>query len=220
VIEKKLGMKPEQFDTQFLAWLDKQVRPTVEGYEKWQSSMKSLAAAARSKNHDAVIEQGKATISIYPDFVEGQSAYEAVADAFFAKGDRESARKQLEQYSKAGGRNPETLMKLAKWQQEAGDRKSAIHTLERLIYIYPIGEEMHKTLGDLQIAEGNPESAVRSYMAVVASNGVDQAGSRYNLARALLAAKRTEEAKEQLLLSLEAAPGFKPAQRMLLELSQ
>jgi hypothetical protein len=29
-----------------------------------------------------------------------------------------------------------------------------------------------------------------------------------------------EEAKEQLLIALEAAPGFKPAQKMLLEMSR
>jgi tetratricopeptide (TPR) repeat protein len=79
---------------------------------------------------------------------------------------------------------------------------------------------MHKTLGDLYLSEGKSDSAIREFKAVVASNGIDQAGSRYNLARALLNAKRTEEAKEQLLLALEAAPGFKPAQRMLLELSR
>jgi tetratricopeptide (TPR) repeat protein len=220
VVETQLGMKPGDFDKQFLAWLDKQVRPTVDGYDEWMKRMKSLAAAARSKEYDEVINQGKATISLFPDFVEGQSAYEVVADAFVAKGDKENARKQLEQYSQAGGRNPATLIRLAKWQQEAGDRKSAIQTLERLIYIYPIGEDLHKTLGELYLSEGRTEPAIREFKAVVASNGIDQAGSRYNLARALLTAKRTEEAKEQLLLALEAAPGFKPAQRMLLELSR
>jgi tetratricopeptide (TPR) repeat protein len=157
---------------------------------------------------------------LFPDFVEGQSAYEAVADALLAKGDKEGARKQLEQYSQAGGRNPATLMKLAGWQQDAGDKKSAIQTLERLVYIYPVGEELHKKLGELYLSESKTNSAIREFQAVVASNGIDQAGSRYNLARALLSAKRTEEAKEQLLLALEAAPGFKPAQRMLLELSR
>lgn len=220
VIETKLGMKSDEFDKQFLAWLDKQVKPTVEGYDEWQKKMKALAAASRSKEYDEVINQGKATISLFPDFVEGQSAYEVVAEAFLAKGDKENARRQLEQYSQAGGRNPSTLTKLAKWQEEAGDKKSAIQTLERLIYIYPIGEELHKTLGNLYLSEGKSDPAIREFQALVASNGVDQAGSRYNLARALLNAKRTEEAKEQLLQALEAAPGFKPAQRMLLELSR
>jgi hypothetical protein len=49
---------------------------------------------------------------------------------------------------------------------------------------------------------------------------MDAAASHFNLARALQSAKRLDDAKEQLLLSLEAAPGFKPAQKMLLELSR
>jgi tetratricopeptide (TPR) repeat protein len=196
------------------------VKPTVEGYEEWQKQMKALAASARSKQYDSVIDQGKATISLYPDFVEGHSAYELVADAFLARGDKENARKQLEQYSEAGGRNPATLKKLAKWQEEAGNKKAAIQTLERLIYIYPVGEDLHKQLGELYMTEGNADRAIREYRAVVASNALDTAGSRFNLARALLTAKRKDEAMEQLLLALEAAPGFKPAQRMLLELSK
>ena len=182
--------------------------------------MKLLAAAARSGNHDDVIREGKTTTTIYPDFTEGKSAYELVADAFVAKGDKDSARKQLEQYSAAGGRNPETLLKLAKWQEEAGDRKSAIETLQRLIYIYPLGEEIHARLGDLYMAENRPEDAIREYTVLIAAKPIDEASSRYNLARALHSAKRPDEAKEQLLLALEAAPGFKPAQRMLLELAR
>jgi len=54
---------------------------------------------------------------------------------------------------------------------------------------------------------------------VIASKPLDQAASRFNLARALRSDNRTEDAKEQLLLSLEAAPGYKPAQRLLLEMS-
>ena len=220
VIEAVLGLKAEEFDTQFLAWLDKQVNPTVLRYEEWQKSMKSLAALAKQGQHDEAIKTGKAAVSLYPEFVEGASAYEVVADMFVAKGDKESARKQLEQYSAAGGRNPATLMKLAKWQQEAGDRKGAIRTLERLTYVYPLEQDLHVTLGELYLSEGDAAGAVREFTALNGAKPVDPAGARYNLARALMLAKRTEEAKDQLLLALEAAPGFKPAQRLLLELSQ
>jgi hypothetical protein len=37
---------------------------------------------------------------------------------------------------------------------------------------------------------------------------------------ALRAAHRLNEAKDEVLLALEAAPGFKPAQQLLLQLSQ
>ncbi|MEJ7607178.1 MAG: tetratricopeptide repeat protein [Bryobacteraceae bacterium] len=70
------------------------------------------------------------------------------------------------------------------------------------------------------MGQGETVNAIQEYGAVIASQPLDQASSRYNLARALNGAKRTEEAKEQLLLALEAAPGFKPAQKLLLELSR
>lgn len=220
VFQSVLNLKTEDFDTQFLAWLDKQTGPTVKGFETWTRKMKETTAAARSKQFDSVIPAGKEAIALYPEFVERNSAYELVAEALSAKGDKDGARAMLESYSKIGGRTPETLMKLSKWQEEAGKPQDAIRTLERLVYVYPMGEALHTRLGDLYLANGKLDGAVREFSALAGSKTIDQAGVRYNLARALLAAKRTEEAKEQLLLSLEAAPGYKPAQRMLLELSR
>ena len=59
-------------------------------------------------------------LRLYPDFVEGHSAYEVAGRRVTTrKATRPAPRKQLEQYSQAGGRNPATLIKLAKWQNEA-----------------------------------------------------------------------------------------------------
>jgi tetratricopeptide (TPR) repeat protein len=159
-------------------------------------------------------------IELYPDFVETVSAYEIVADAYKAKQDKAGTMRVLERYSKVGGRNPGVLKQLAKLQEEAGKKEDAARTLARLNYIYPLDEELHRRLGDLYMDQGQTASAINEYAAVVASKPIDQAASRFNLARALYGAKRTEEAKEQLLLALEAAPGYKPAQKLLLELSR
>ncbi|MDZ4799142.1 MAG: tetratricopeptide repeat protein [Bryobacteraceae bacterium] len=219
VIKGQLGMEPEAFDKEFLAWLDKQVRGTVDGYKEWQKSMKALAAS-RTMGHDEIIKEGEKAIALYPEFVEGGSAYEQVAEAYTAKGDKDNARKQLERYAEVGGRNPATLVKLASLEMEAGQQQSAVKTYERLMYIYPLGEEAHRKLGELYIASGNKNGAVREFGAAVASKPPDEAGARFNLAKALFSAQRKEEAKEQLLMALELAPGFKPAQKMLLELSR
>ena len=48
---------------------------------------------------------------------------------------------------------------------------------------------------------------------------LDTAASYYNLARAFRAAHRDDAARDNLYLALEAAPSFKPAQKMLLELT-
>jgi cellulose synthase operon protein C len=220
VVQQHLGMKPEEFDTQFLAWLEGQTKKTVESFSEWREKMKMLRQLQAEKKHDEVIATGSALIELYPDFVENGSAYEAVAAAYEAKQDKPGAARMLARYSKAGGRNPEALMRLAKMQEEAGNRAAAISTLASLIYVYPMGEELHRRLGDLSMSEGIVEMAIREYNAVLAAKPIDQVSARFNLARALSGAKRTEEAKEQLLLALEAAPGYKPAQKLLLELSR
>jgi tetratricopeptide (TPR) repeat protein len=62
--------------------------------------------------------------------------------------------------------------------------------------------------------------AERELRRAIAMKPLDTATARYNLARAYRTAGKKDEAKEELLMALESAPGFRPAQRMLLELTK
>jgi tetratricopeptide (TPR) repeat protein len=157
---------------------------------------------------------------LYPDYVEAHSAYELLADAYLKKGDKEAAASELDRYARRGGRNPAAIKKQATLLEEAGRRKEAAAALTRLLWVDPLDEEVHRRLGELWLSQGNAEGAVREFSAALSLKPLDQAASRFNLARAYRAASRPDIAKEQLLLALEAAPGFRPAQKMLLELSQ
>ena len=75
-------------------------------------------------------------------------------------------------------------------------------------------------MGDLWLAQNNLTGAIREYQAVLASKPLDQAGAHFELANALRKANRINDARDQVLLALEAAPGYKPAQRLLLEISK
>jgi hypothetical protein len=55
---------------------------------------------------------------------------------------------------------------------------------------------------------------------VLALGTVDKAGAHYQLAKAFDEAKKYDDARDEVLSSLEAAPGYKPAQKLLLELSK
>jgi tetratricopeptide (TPR) repeat protein len=220
VVEGKLGTKPEEFDRQFLAWLDIQVGGTVRAYDDWRKRIRETAKKAQAGNHDAVIAEAGALLPLYPDYVERDNAYEMLAEAYLAKNDSPKAMEYLERYAKVGGRNPASLIKLAGLQEDAGKKKEAIRTLERLMYIYPIGEEVHVNLGNLYLDTGNTEGAVREYTAVIASKPVDPAAAHFRLARALHSANRSKEAMDHVLQSLEVAPGYRDAQKLLLELSR
>ena len=219
-IRNNLGISTEEFDKQFLAWIEAQTKNTVEHFDEWKKQLNTTVADLRAKKYDDVIREGAAIRDFYPDYVEPGSVYELMADAFQAKGDKAAARKELETYSRQGGRSPLLIKRLATYQEEAGDPKKAAATLDRLNYIYPEDTELHKRLGDLWLAQNNLPGAIREYQAVLAAKPLDPAGAHFELANALRKANRIDDARDQVLQSLEAAPGYKPAQRLLLEISK
>jgi Tfp pilus assembly protein PilF len=219
VIEKELKIKPEEFDKQFLPWLEAQTKTTVENFDSWSKRIKALNEAASKKDWDAVIKDGPGVRDIYADYVEAGSAYEALAKAYEAKGDKSKAREELKRYSDVGGRNPESLKRLSDLQAEAGDKRGAAQALTRLNYIYLRDDQAHQKLGGLEMDLNNTTAAIREYQAVLAGKPVDPAGAHFQLAQAFQAAKRTPEATEEVYAALELAPEYKPAQKLLLELN-
>jgi len=220
-VEAPLGMKTEEFDKAFLVWLDQQVGEQVKGFDSWRKSVTVVNELAKAEKWDEVISAAEPVIRAYPDYVEHGSAYELLAEASEKKGNKEKAIAILEAWAKVGGREPETLKKLAALQEGAGRKQQAAETLERINYIYPVQDaDYHRRQGELWLAVDNKEKAIREFTAVVASNPVDVAGSYYNLARALRAAGQNDQARDNVILALEAAPSFRPAQKLLLELSK
>ena len=218
VIQKQLGVSAEEFDKQFMEYLNKETKTAVEGFDKWRKGMKEISELGPDKS-DEVIAKLNSIRDLYPDYVEKDSVYELLASLYLKKGDKAAAMAQLERYSKIGGREPETLKKLAKMQEEAGRPKDAMATLLRLLWIDPIDQDLLTRLGGLELAAGDKADSVREYRAVIAMHPIDPAASHFNLAQALHALGKDDQAKDEVLASLEAAPGFKPAQKMLLELT-
>ena len=59
----------------------------------------------RQRLADRAIAQGLTIRDFYPDYIEPGSVYESLAEAYLAKSDKTAARKELETYSKYGGRS-------------------------------------------------------------------------------------------------------------------
>jgi len=108
---------------------------------------------------------------------------------------------------------------LARIQEEQGHPAEAAATLDRLNYIDPAyDEDLHRHLGKLWLAQKNFDGAIREYGAVVALHPLDMAAAQFDLAQAYADAGRKDKAQDAVLASLEAAPGFRPAQKLLLQL--
>ena len=219
VVRKELKIEPEEFDKRFLAYVEADTKNTVEHFDEWKKTLKSLVEMTATKDWDTVIKQGTAIRDMYPDYVEEHSVYEALAEAYLATGNKAGAIAELLRYEKIGGRDPESLKLLAKTLEEAGRTAEAADALNRLNFIYPMDGTAHRSLGGLWLVQGNVAGAIREYQAVLARNPQDPAQAHYDLAKAYQANKQIEQAKEELLAALEVAPGFRPAQKLLLELS-
>ena len=174
----------------------------------------------QSGKTEEAIREGINIRNYYPEYVGSNSNYELLAQAYLAKNDKTAAVESLEQYRDEGGTNTAALKQLAGLEQEVGKSDQAENTLKKLNYLYPEDEEIHRRLGKLLLASGDAKGAVREFQALLSLNPSDTAESHYLLATALNAAHRTDEAKDQVVLALEAAPGFKPAQQLLIQLSQ
>jgi tetratricopeptide (TPR) repeat protein len=219
VIRKELKIEPEEFDKRFVAYVEADTKNQVDHFDEWRKGVKELNELSKNKDWGAVIKQGAAIRDLYPDYVEAGSVYEFLATAYRAKNDKPAAIAELEKYVKVGGRSPSTIKALAKDLVEAGNKKEAAAVLERLNYIYPMDAEQHQMLGGLWLEQGNLTGAIREFGAVVAENPVDPAQAHYDLARAYNLSHQPAKAKEEVFAALETAPGFKLAQKLLLELS-
>lgn len=220
VIQKNLGMAAEQFDTQFQAWINQKYGGQAAHFDEWRQKLKQLVETMQQKQYDAVLKDGPAVLALYPEYVEDANAYELIAAADRERDDLKAESAMLASYVQAGGESPVALKRLAELQAAAGDNSAAAATLQRLNYIYPVKDEaLHHKLGDLLLAQKKYEPAIREYNAVIASNPVDKAGAEYNLAQAYYAAGQKDRAQDSVLAALEAAPGYRPAQKLLLELN-
>ena len=219
VIQDDLGVSPEQFDKQYLQWIDKKYGAQAANFEQSRKALEQLVEAAKQNQNDAVIQEGEAVRRMYPEYVGAANPYEFIASAYLARGDKKAAETALTVYEKVGGDDPGTLKKLAGLEEELGEPKEAAATLDRINYIYPVhDEELHRHLGDLWFAQANYPGAIREYTALVALNPLDKAGAQFSLAQAYYAAGQRDKAEESVLAALEAAPGYRPAQKLLLEI--
>jgi cellulose synthase operon protein C len=219
VIQGDLGLAPEEFDKQYLAWINEKYGKEAASFDQWREQLKTLVAAAKQNDNDTVLQHGQAVIAMYPEYVGDASPYELVADAARAKGDAKTEAAILTEYVHEGGQMPGRLKRLESLQESAGQRTESAATLARLNYIYPVkDEELHRKLGDMLYAQKQYDGAIREYNALVYSNPVDKAGAEFSLAQAYLGAGKKDKAQESVLAALETAPGYRPAQKLLLEL--
>jgi len=89
--------------------------------------------------------------------------------------------------------------------------------LLRSIDVEPYDREARALLADLFETQGRYEEAVNERRALLALDPVDKAAAYYGLASSLYKNRQISEAKRAVLQALELAPGYREAQKLLLQ---
>jgi tetratricopeptide (TPR) repeat protein len=148
------------------------------------------------------------------------SPHEQLAAMALEKKDRARAITELTALVAVDFNNVEAARQLADLLRQSGVEDPARLTpvYQRIAAIDPFDPEAHAMLGRYALARNEADFASREFRAVLALGPVDKAAAYTDLGESYFKGGKRAEAKKQVMLALEIAPGYERAQDLLLKL--
>jgi tetratricopeptide (TPR) repeat protein len=216
-IEAVFDMSPSAFDSEFEVFVEAQHGVILDNLDEWHRSHQSIGGLVEEEDWEAVVELARHLVELMPNYVEPDSPYIALAHAHVELDQHDEAVSALEQFWRSGGYDPATLKRLGEWLNDAGRRSLAIDVLSTVNLVDPLDQDLHGRLGDLLLDENRSAEALTEFAVALALDPHDKATAYYRMAQAHHALGNRQASQEQLLLALDVAPNYRPAQRLLLE---
>jgi tetratricopeptide (TPR) repeat protein len=218
-VRNVFGVDAEKFDSEFNGFVKQRFAPYLADPKRWTTQMQRAHAMLEARNFPAAREAAQASILMLPEFTGGGSAYEVLASAEEGANNNAAAIAALTSWRKAGGWDPALLRKLGTLLLAANREPEAAEVLAAVNYGDPLTVEGHDQLGALLLAQRKGADALREYQVLLALAPLDTAAANFGLARAHRLNGDAAEARRHLLEALDTAPNFRPAQKLLLEMT-
>lgn len=244
VFETVLGKSVEEVDREFRAEMEKTLRPLVPRLQRPEKLLEESAEPTLEQLQGACLQHPdnyflnsllgrrllqagrieeaahhlERAVELFPTLGGKDSPYALLADLYLKGGRTGEAIRILERWWRVAPRFPENAVQLARLLAAEGRREEAARYLQEAMFIDPLTPETHRLLGDLYLELDRPREAAAEFTILLGLDDVDPAQAHYDLARALHRAGDREGARRQVLLSLEIAPGYREAQKLLLEI--
>jgi len=219
-VREVLGVDAGAFDGAFSDAIEREFGKRLDGLDAWRESQSQLRAALDAEDWDEVESLAVAQAGRMPEYVAGDSPYLALARAHRARGDDAAAIDVLTTWWRRGGYSPAALGQLGALLREAGRHDEAIAVYRSINLVDPFDEAVHGVLGDLLLAADRPAEALVEYRVALALEPHDRATAYFRIADAQARLGEADVARYNLLKALDVAPGYRPAQKLLLELTE
>lgn len=217
-IEATFKIAPAEFDKQFDAFVRERYKMLLPRVQEYQKAYEEVRKAITAQQWNDAIAPARKAVEIYPEHIGSGSPYLLLAQALEKSGQRPQAIATLEQYRKAGGWDPAALRELAAWLETAGRNDEATELLMAVNYVDPLAPDQHVKLGERLLTAGKAADSLREYQVLLALSPHDPAPANFGMARALKSMGDTAASRRHVLDALAAAPHYKPAQALLLQL--
>ncbi|OGT77339.1 MAG: hypothetical protein A3I78_11285 [Gammaproteobacteria bacterium RIFCSPLOWO2_02_FULL_56_15] len=219
-IETTLGIDTAEFDRRFQAFLDREYGGFIFKLDLWSKAREMAGSALEGSDWEGAVEYAEKAIAIHPDYVEADSPYLILARAHAGRDDQQAQVEVLRTFWRKGGYAPEALRELAIRLHAQNAVEEAIQVLRSLNHVRPFDEELHALLGDWLLQQDRAREALVEFEVLLALEPHDRAMANYQLARTWHVLGEAEKARKYLLETLDIAPHYRPAQKLLLELTQ
>ncbi len=218
-LQEAIGLDADGFDMAFRESMQAQYGELSASLDSYRVAVQQLVQARELRDWISVEALARDLVRRYPERVTGGNGYEVLAEAQRAQGDEDSALDTLLEWHARGGHDPDTLQGLAADLTAAGRGDEAIAVLESLNWVMPYVSDEHAQLGNHYLANGDAQRAIREFDALLAMREDDPAQAYLGKARAAMLLDDPSLARRQVLNALENAPFYRPAQKLLLELT-
>jgi tetratricopeptide (TPR) repeat protein len=241
-LKQALNRTPDLFDQQFNAYIESQYarstaavdfsilekRELLQDPKKLESilaeqpdnffaNLKLASYHRKEGEHAKAVGYLNKAKSIFPGYVESDNPYKQLSEIYKEQGRLPEAAAELQALTAIHDSDFDSLKQLALWLKELKKPEDARQALERAMFVYPFDSESHQVLADLARDARDHRVALREYRALLALDPPDKAATHLSVASILLELGRKPEAKKEALAALEIAPGFEPAQELLLK---
>jgi tetratricopeptide (TPR) repeat protein len=157
-------------------------------------------------------------LQLCPEYTEADNAYWLLATVHGRLGETDQERVVLEQLAARKGDAINAYLRLMELGAQAKDAKATIEYAQRLMAVNPLHKTAHRYMVEAAEQVGDVPRAIESYRSLLLMDPADPARDHYRLARLLQKTGQRSSARRHVLQSLEEAPRFRRAHRLLLQL--
>ncbi|MGI9334097.1 MAG: tetratricopeptide repeat protein, partial [Gammaproteobacteria bacterium] len=171
--------------------------------------------AGEMERAQTYLERAKALL---PDYGDQGAPYRELAVLHERRGNLQAAAAELRALVDINAEDYRAHTELARVYNTLEQWEAAADVLLRAVWIYPFDIEVHEDLAAIYARLDDWSAAARERRAVLALEPTDLADARFELARAYFKAGEMDDARHQILRTLEAAPEFEAAKDLRMEI--